>query len=261
MNKVTLGIIAAVILVGVVFLFTKDTAEAPDQSGDRSPSLGTPAPHPEQRVVVSGHKIQNGNLTVPVGTTVIFENRDSFVGLPYSSHTITTGAIDPSGQSGVAGVVPNSGSGVPDGLIDASLKRGDEFSYTFALPGTVTFYVAEHPLVAGEGTITITAVEETIINENGDNAEDGVIKINAVSFSFSPDALNGKVGEEINIDITATGQHTFTIDELGVDVVTPHRETTRISFTPDRVGTFEYYCAIPGHKEAGQVGTINVSDT
>lgn len=260
MNKLTLGGIAILIVIGGVFLFTRDRAEVPGQS-----SLGTPAPQTEQRVVVSGHKIQNGNLTVPVGTTVVFENRDNFVGLPYSAHTITTGTIDPSGQSGVAGVVPNSGSGVPDGLIEASLKRGDEFSYTFALPGTVTFYVAEHPLVAGEGMITITAVEEMIINENGndagDSVRDGVIEINSVSFSFSPDVLNGKVGEEINIDVTATGQHTFTIDELGVDIVTPHGATTRVSFTPDRAGTFEYYCAIPGHKEAGQVGAIIVSDT
>jgi len=275
MKKIILGVIAVVILIVAGILFRKDTSDTEQTtdtgSGNANPSLGTPAPQPEQRVVVAGHKIQNGNLTVPVGTTVVFENRDSFAGLPYNSHTITTGTVDPTGQSGTAGVVPNSGSVVPDGTIEASLKRGEEFSYMFGDPGTVTFYVAEHPLVAGEGTITITAVEETVVNVNEDgpdtaeddepaeeNAVSEVIRMNSIAFSFTPNAIDAKVGKEVNIDLTATGQHTFTIDELGVNVSTPHGVVTPISFIPDKAGTFTYYCAIPGHRAAGQFGTIVV---
>ncbi|MCH8156576.1 MAG: cupredoxin domain-containing protein, partial [Nitrospinae bacterium] len=60
------------------------------------------------------------------------------------------------------------------------------------------------------------------------------------------------------LNITATGQHTFTIDELGVDVILPHGETTRVEFTPEQTGSFQFYCSVPGHKGAGQVGTITV---
>lgn len=253
--------IVAVAGLGAIFYFSGNNSS--QQNGPTSPvgdtDRGGPvqrtlAPQVEKRVIVAGHKIQNGKLTVPAGTTVVFENRDSFQGLPYSAHTITTGTIDPTGQSGVAGVVPNSGSGVPDGIINASLQNGDEFSYTFGDAGTFTFYVAEHPLVAGEGVVTVTAVEETMVN-----AEAGeVIEMNSVSFSFSPDRISTQADKRIDIDVTSVEQHTFTIDELEMSISTPHGKTTRVSFTPDKTGTFEYYCAIPGHKEAGQVGTITV---
>ena len=62
----------------------------------------------------------------------------------------------------------------------------------------------------------------------------------------------------MRIDITSVGQHTFTIDELGVNVITPHGQITEVEFTPGKKGTFQFYCAVPGHKKAGQVGTITV---
>ncbi len=51
--------------------------------------------------------------------------------------------------------------------------------------------------------------------------------------------------------------HTVTIDQLHVNVAIPiggHRE---IRFTAPP-GTYTFYCAIPGHRQAGMVGTITV---
>ena len=90
-------------------------------------------------------------------------------------------------------------------------------------------------------------------------AEDGVIQMRSGSFFFSPDAISAKVGQEVQIDITSSGLHTFTIDELGVDVPTQDGVTTRVTFTPDKAGTYTYYCALPGHREGGQIGTLTVT--
>ncbi|RIK35706.1 MAG: nitrite reductase, copper-containing [Chloroflexi bacterium] len=38
-------------------------------------------------------------------------------------------------------------------------------------------------------------------------------------------------------------------------------ESMVIEFTPDGGGDFEFYCAVPGHKEAGMVGTLTVRGT
>lgn len=235
-----------VLVAGGIFLFSNGNGS--EESGI---TAQTPAPTEEIRVVIQNHTIPQEPITVPVGTTVVFENKDSFEGLPYDKHTITTGLVDPSGKSGVQGVVPNSGSGNPDGLINAPLDTDGTFSFRFTEPGDFLFYLAEHPNVSGQGVITINAVEETFVGEE-------VIKMEARSFSFSPDSVQAQVGEQVSIDVTSAGKHTFTIDELGVDVALPNDETTRVVFTPKETGTFEFYCSIPGHREAGQVGMLVV---
>jgi len=243
MNKTSIGIIVAIIIIGGVFVFSGDKEEV-EVSKDITPVeiLET-----SKTVTIQGHKIPQGGLQIETGTTVVWENKDNLVGLPYDKHTITSGSIDSSGVDGVAGVVPNSGSGVSDGTYQNGLALGESFEYTFDEPGVYTFYIAEHPNVSGEGIITVT-----------EKIDAGIISMESKSFTFSPETLQGKVGETISLDIASTGQHTFTIDELGVNVVTPHGETTRVEFVPDKAGTFEYYCAIPGHKEAGQIGVLTV---
>jgi plastocyanin len=84
------------------------------------------------------------------------------------------------------------------------------------------------------------------------------ISMEAGLFFFTPETLEAKVGEEVILNISATGGHTFTIDELDVNVSLPHGETTRVLFTPEVTGTFEYYCSIPGHRESGQMGMLEV---
>ncbi len=201
-------------------------------------------------VVIKGHKLPQGGLEIEVGTTVVWTNTDNLAGLPYDKHTITSGVVSLTGAKGVAGVVPNSGSGVSDGLYQEGLALNDDFEYTFNETGTYTFYIAEHPGVSGEGLITVIEKEET--NE----AE--VIAMESKSFFYSPNVLRAKVGKAVRLDITSEGQHTFTIDELGVDVATPNGQTTRVEFTPEKAGTYEFYCAVPGHRGAGQVGTLIV---
>jgi cyclophilin family peptidyl-prolyl cis-trans isomerase/plastocyanin len=52
--------------------------------------------------------------------------------------------------------------------------------------------------------------------------------------------------------------HNFSIDELGIDVDIAAGATEEVTiFAPP--GTYEYYCNVPGHKEAGMVGTLVVS--
>lgn len=252
MNKKTLIIGAVgIVLLGVAFSVFGGNSQGDNDTNKNNITSATLAPSQEQRIVINGHKIQGGEITVPVGTTVVFENQDDFPGLPYDAHTITTGSVDGTGSTGIPGIVPNSGSGEPDGLIDAPLKLDESFSFTFAEPGSFSFYVAEHPLVSGQGEITVTVVEETVVGES-------VIKMDSDSFSFAPAVIQAQVGEPVRIDVASEGEHTFTIDELGVNVFTPNDKTTRVEFTPEKAGTFEFYCAVPGHREAGQVGTIVV---
>ena len=57
-------------------------------------------------------------------------------------------------------------------------------------------------------------------------------------------------------------EHDLVIDEFGVATgsVTQLNEERVITFVADQEGSFDYYCAIPGHRAAGMVGTLQVGE-
>ena len=53
--------------------------------------------------------------------------------------------------------------------------------------------------------------------------------------------------------------HNFVIDAFNVKSNTiGSGETTTVSFTPDKTGTFEFYCSIGSHKQMGMKGNLIV---
>ena len=47
------------------------------------------------------------------------------------------------------------------------------------------------------------------------------------------------------------------LDKLGISVSLPPGETQKVVINAPP-GTYEFYCNVPGHKEAGMVGTLTV---
>jgi len=52
--------------------------------------------------------------------------------------------------------------------------------------------------------------------------------------------------------------HSFDIDALGVSVQLPPNSTTAVAIRPPTSGKLEFYCAVPGHREAGMIGSLVV---
>ena len=52
--------------------------------------------------------------------------------------------------------------------------------------------------------------------------------------------------------------HSFDIDALNVHVQMPAHSTSVAAVAPTASGPLEFYCAVPGHREAGMVGSITV---
>jgi heme/copper-type cytochrome/quinol oxidase subunit 2 len=68
-------------------------------------------------------------------------------------------------------------------------------------------------------------------------------------------------GQTVKLTVTSTGgSHTFTIDELGINIAVSSGQTTTEEFTVEKAGTFYFYCAVPGHLDAGMVGTLEATD-
>jgi uncharacterized cupredoxin-like copper-binding protein len=76
---------------------------------------------------------------------------------------------------------------------------------------------------------------------------------------FEPDALSIPADTDVTVRLPNEGvtPHNFSIDELGIDVdIAPGATEETVINAP--AGEYEYYCNVPGHKQAGMVGTLTV---
>ena len=76
-------------------------------------------------------------------------------------------------------------------------------------------------------------------------------------YEFDPKKLTFNVGQEVTFALKAeTEFHTFTVDELGIDVGMDAGETKIFNFTFSKAGVYKLFC-IP-HESLGMVGEIVV---
>lgn len=85
------------------------------------------------------------------------------------------------------------------------------------------------------------------------------VSMDSGNFFFKPNVLKAKVNQPVTVNFTNSGFHTFVIDELGVKVSLQGATGTG-SFTPTKVGTFQFYCDVGPHKSMGMFGTLTVTE-
>jgi uncharacterized cupredoxin-like copper-binding protein len=80
-----------------------------------------------------------------------------------------------------------------------------------------------------------------------------------VDIAFDPKELTIPANTPVDISLPNSGaaQHNFSIDALhiSVDVQPGQTGTATINAPP---GTYDFYCNVPGHKQAGMVGKLTV---
>jgi plastocyanin len=146
-------------------------------------------------------------------------------------------ALEPLRDAQAVGTSPGS-SPAPDDGIPAS---AEEACPTAGAGATAAPSTAPGPGPTGSAAITTVTIE-------------------AREFGFSPAAVTIPASGATRIVVKDAGRivHNFTIDALGVQVVMSpggSGEVTLVDLTP---GTYQFYCSVSGHKEAGMVGTITV---
>ena len=86
------------------------------------------------------------------------------------------------------------------------------------------------------------------------------ISVMAMKFNFTPDAVKVKVGQPVVLVLTSMDRiHGFKMPDFGIrtDII-PDQET-RVTITPQKTGTFVFFCDIfcgDGHEE--MAGTLVV---
>jgi len=88
------------------------------------------------------------------------------------------------------------------------------------------------------------------------------IDVKLVDIQFEPNQITVPANSAVTVNLTNAGaaSHTFTIDELGVDSgeIAP-QGTGTVTFNSGTPAEYEFYCKVPGHKEAGMVGKLVVT--
>jgi len=113
------------------------------------------------------------------------------------------------------------------------------------------------------------------------------VTLQAAEFRFEPSRVEVMAGQQVTItmDNMGTVEHDFVIQEIpveqsdaGSELATPGhtmdemevepavhmgamaRMSSSVTFVPTKPGSYEFFCAIPGHKEAGMVGMLEVRE-
>jgi len=113
-------------------------------------------------------------------------------------------------------------------------------------------------------------------------AQEVVVKVS--EFAFEPAEIRAKVGQPVRIVLQNDGTllHDFSSDDAKVEVIksagaeheahdaqpsstVPHvaadvGKQATLEFMPTEAGTYTFYCSVEGHKEAGMVGRLIVTE-
>ncbi len=76
-----------------------------------------------------------------------------------------------------------------------------------------------------------------------DTPSDGATTVQAIDFAFDKASIGGEAGSTIEVDFSNEGlaTHTFTVDEIDVDLQLSPGDSGTVQFTfPDE--SFEFYC-------------------
>ena len=134
-----------------------------------------------------------------------------------------------------------------------------------------------------EGTIVINAIlvqegdrylidDETVVDASeqgtpqaadaaagGEEAATEALVVESYDIYFEPTELTIPADTDVTVSLPNVGVtlHNFAVDELGIDVdIAPGATEQAVINAP--AGEYEYYCNVPGHKQAGMLGTLTV---
>jgi uncharacterized cupredoxin-like copper-binding protein len=122
----------------------------------------------------------------------------------------------------------------------------------------IVWRVVEIAAVPADATVVGPYVEPPA-EDTADTADASAQTINMVDISFEPAELTIAAGTDVVINLTNSGaaEHTFTIESLGIEVRVAPGGTGSVTVNA-AAGTYDFICAVPGHKEGGMVGTLTV---
>lgn len=137
-----------------------------------------------------------------------------------------------------------------------------------AVVGTGAWYVSSKKQAAKmeseekmETTTPTAATPESSASGTTGMMQAKEVDVEGSEFKFSPSTITLKKGEPVRLVFKNTGKmpHDFVVDELSLRTKRiTNGETDTVEFTPDKAGTFEFYCSVGKHRQMGMKGMLTV---
>ena len=101
------------------------------------------------------------------------------------------------------------------------------------------------------------------VNGNVESEDQSGVKeftVESRGMVFTPNEIRVNAGDTVRITYKNTlGSHDFTLDEFNVKTPLINAgDDATVEFVADKPGTYEFYCSVPGHREAGMIGSLVV---
>ncbi|HET9660307.1 MAG TPA: cupredoxin domain-containing protein, partial [Thermomicrobiales bacterium] len=111
-------------------------------------------------------------------------------------------------------------------------------------------------------TSSITDAIDAAVANAGTPFVKVIPELDAKDIAFVPTEITVDAADEpvtIKMENTGAALHNFSIDSLDISVDVNPGETVDVVIPAGTApGTYDFYCNVPGHKEAGMVGTLTV---
>lgn len=137
------------------------------------------------------------------------------------------------------------------------------FLVVLLIGGGVYYYQNSQNMATQEEDATLQ--ETATIEENTvatDSTEVKEFKIIGKNIAYEDGDIRVKKGDTVRVVFTVEqGNHDWVIDEFNTRTKLLNTgETETVEFVANKVGTFEYYCSIPGHRLLGMKGNVIVEE-
>lgn len=99
--------------------------------------------------------------------------------------------------------------------------------------------------------------QATVPAQQSQGPSSNQIAISMIDILFQPDSVTIPANTPVTLTLTNNGvlPHNFSVDSLHVSVDVAPGQTQTVTITAP-AGTYQFYCNVPGHAEAGMVGTL-----
>jgi plastocyanin len=107
------------------------------------------------------------------------------------------------------------------------------------------------------GVVLAVVSAATWVSGADTGAQPGDVALVAQSVEFQPTALTAPAGTvTVHLENRDAVRHTFTVEQLGVDVAAPAGKGRRVTFSA-KSGQYAFRCTVPGHDD--MKGTLTVA--
>src|SRR6266568_5761772 len=114
------------------------------------------------------------------------------------------------------------------------------------------------PIVMAPKPVAVTPGASSQPTLSGASSVPTSVSITASEFKFTPSTIQVSVGQKVTLTLQNTGvvEHDVTFPGAGFSLLARADQTVTGDFTFDKPGVFDFFCSIPGHKDAGMKGTL-----